>query len=209
MVLQSSHAARPLIPQKAWWALGITALVLLASIIEIIPAAEAMMLGVAAMALTGCINLDDAYRGIGWRVIFLIAGMLPVSIAMINTGLAAHIADALVALLSPYGALALIAGLFTITMLMTQIIGGQVAALIIGPIAVTSALQLGIDAQAVAVAVAIACSASFLTPIAHPVNVLMMGPGSYTSRDFLGVGTGMILVTFSMLLVGMKLLWAI
>jgi di/tricarboxylate transporter len=159
------------------------------------------------MALTGCINLDDAYRGIGWRVVFLIAGMLPLSLAMTNTGLAAQIGEALVGKIAPYGPLALVGGLFLLTALVTQVIGGQVTALIIGPIAVTAALQSQVDAQAMAVAVAIGCSAAFLTPIAHPVNVLMMGPGSYTSRDFLKVGSGMMVITFLALLVGMSVFW--
>lgn len=209
LVLQSTHTVRPPRPHKAGWAVLITAVVLLASIFEIIPTAEAMMIGVAAMALTGCINLDDAYRGIGWRVIFLIAGMLPISIAMINTGLAARIGSAIVTVTAPYGGLALVGGLFLLTMLITQVIGGQVTALVVGPIAVTAALQTGVDPQAVAVAVAIACSAAFLTPIAHPVNVLMMGPGSYTARDFLKVGSGISIVTFVTLLVGMRLFWGV
>ncbi|MCB0109490.1 MAG: anion permease, partial [Caldilineaceae bacterium] len=96
LVLQSTHTARPARPQKALWAVLITVAVLVVSILEIIPTAEAMMIGVAAMALSGCINLDDAYRGIGWRVIFLIAGMLPISIAMIHTGLAERIGKAIV-----------------------------------------------------------------------------------------------------------------
>lgn len=209
LVLESTHTARPPLPKKAGWALAITAAVLLASIVEVVPTAEAMMMGVAAMALTGCINLDDAYRGISWRVIFLIAGMLPLSIAMINTGLADRIGGVMVSSVAPYGPLALIGGLFLLTMLVTQVIGGQVAALLIGPIAVTTALQSGVNAQAVAVAVAIACSAAFLTPIAHPVNVLMMGPGGYKPKDFLTVGTGMSLVTLVTLLAGMKLFWHI
>lgn len=209
LVLQSTHAARPPLPQKAGWALAITAAVILASIVEIVPASVAMMLGVAALALTGCITLDDAYRGVEWRVIFLIAGMLPLSIAMTNTGLAAQLAEWIVALVGPFGPLALAGGLFLLTVFVTQVIGGQVAALIIGPVAVTSALQLGVDARAIGVAVAIACSAAFLTPIAHPVNVLMMGPGNYTPRDFLGIGAWMTLVSFLMLLAGMWLFWGL
>jgi di/tricarboxylate transporter len=209
LVLQSTHTARPARPHKAWWAVLITVAVLVVSILEIIPTAEAMMIGVAAMALSGCINLDDAYRGIGWRVIFLIAGMLPISIAMINTGLAERIGRGIVAVTAPFGPMALVGGLFLLTMLITQVIGGQVAALVVGPIAVTAALQIGVDPQAVAVAVAIACSAAFLTPIAHPVNILMMGPGSYTPRDFLKVGSSMAVVTFVTLLIGMKLFWSI
>jgi di/tricarboxylate transporter len=94
-------------------------------------------------------------------------------------------------------------------MMLAQVIGGQVAALIIGPIAVTAAISGGVDAQAMAVAVAIACSSAFLTPVAHPVNVLMMGPGNYTPRDFVGVGSGMTLVTLVVLLFSMKFLWGI
>lgn len=209
LVLQSSHAARPPLPHKAGWALVITILVLFLSIVEIVPTAEVMMIGVAALALTGCINLDEAYRAIGWRVVFLIAGMLPISIAMINTGLAERIGQAIVTIVMPYGPLALVAGLFLMTMLVTQVVGGQVAALMVGPIAVTVALQIGVNAQAVAVAVAIACSAAFLTPIAHPVNVLMMSPGGYTSRDFLKVGLGITVVTFVALLIGMKFFWGV
>lgn len=209
LVLQGTHTVRPPLPQKAGWALAITGVVLLISIVELVSTSEAMMMGVAAMALTGCINLDDAYRGISWRVIFLIAGLLPLSLAMINTGLAERAGQSIVSALTPYGPLALVAGLFLLTMVVTQVIGGQVAALIVGPIAVTAALQSGVNAQAVAVAVAIACSAAFLTPIAHPVNILMMGPGSYTPRDFWRVGSGMALVTLLALLLGMRLFWGI
>lgn len=209
LVLQGTHTVRPPLPQKAGWALAITGVVLLLSIVEWVSTPEAMMMGVAAMALTGCINLDDAYRGISWRVIFLIAGMLPLSLAMINTGLADRIGQAIVSTLTPYGPTAFIAGLFLLTMIVTQVIGGQVAALIVGPIAVTAALQSGVNTQAVGVVVAIACSAAFLTPIAHPVNVLMMGPGSYTPRDFLRVGAGMAVVTLLALLLGMRLFWGL
>ncbi|RIK37927.1 MAG: SLC13 family permease [Chloroflexi bacterium] len=209
LMLQGTHTVRPPLPQKAGWALAITGVVLLISIVELVSTSEAMMMGVAAMALTGCINLDDAYRGISWRVIFLIAGLLPLSLAMINTGLAERAGQSIVSALTPYGPLALVAGLFLLTMVVTQVIGGQVAALIVGPIAVTAALQSGVNAQAVAVAVAIACSAAFLTPIAHPVNILMMGPGSYTPRDFWRVGSGMALVTLLALLLGMRLFWGI
>ncbi len=207
LVLESTHTARPPLPKKATWALAITGVVLVVSILEWVSTSEAMMMGVAAMALTGCINLDEAYRRISWRVIFLIAGMLPLSIAMIHSGLADRIGQGIVTLAAPYGPLALVGGLFVVTMLVTQVIGGQVAALIVGPVAVTAALQSGVNAQAVAVAVAIACSAAFLTPIAHPVNILMMGPGGYRPRDFLQIGAPLTVVVLAALLVGMRLFW--
>jgi di/tricarboxylate transporter len=91
-----------------------------------------------------------------------------------------------------------------------QVIGGQVTALVMGPIAISAVLQVDVSsAQAVAVTVAIGCSTAFLTPIAHPVNLLMMGPGGYASADFLRVGLGMTLVVFITLLLGLVLFWGI
>jgi di/tricarboxylate transporter len=209
LVVQSSHSARPRAPQKGVLALLITVLALALSIFGIVPTAEAMLVGALFMALSGCVNLDDAYRRVEWRVVFLIAGMLPISIAMINTGLAQRISELMVNLIAPFGDLALIAGLFLMTMLVVQILGGQVTALVVGPIAVTAALQIGISVEAVAVAVSIACSTAFLTPIAHPVNILMMAPGGYKPSDFTKVGIGMTVVTLAVLLVGMVVFWNI
>ncbi len=209
MVMQSSHAARPPRPQKARWALVITAAVLLAGVTTVVPIAEAMLAGAVAMALTGCLSMDDAYRSVEWKALFLIAGMLPLSLAMLNTGLADKLGAGLISALSPYGALALIGGLCLVTILVTQGIGAQVTALILTPIAVRAALQVGINPQAMAVAVASACSAAFLTPIAHPVNILMMGPGGYSPGDFPKVGIGMTVITFVMLMVGMVVFWGI
>lgn len=207
LILQSEESQQPRLPHKAKWAALITAGVLLLAILEIVSNAEATLIGAVAMALTGCISLDEAYRAIEWRVVFLIAGMLPLSTAMIHTGLAARLGAALVEVAAPFGPLALVTSLFVLTMLVTQAVGGQTAALMVGPVAVTSAVHLGVNPQATAVAVAMACSAAFLTPVAHPVNILMMGPGGYTFGDFFKVGLGMTLVTFLALLVGMYLFW--
>ena len=186
----------------------ILAAVLVLAIFSIIPIAEAMLAGAVAMALTGCISMDEAYRSVEWRAVFLIAGMLPISIALVNTGLAAKVSAQLLTVLEPLGALATIGGLCLVSVLVTQVIGAQVTALIIGPIAISTAIQIGIDPRAMAVAVAIATSTAFLTPIAHPVNVLMMGPGGYLPSDFTKVGIGMTLVTLVVLLLGLVLFGA-
>lgn len=209
MVMQSSHAARPPRPQKARWALIITLAVLAAAIFGIVPIAEAVLAGAVAMALTGCLSMDDAYRSVEWRAVFLIAGMLPLSVAMVNTGLAERLSGVLISTFAPYGPLVMIGGLWFATMLITQIMGAQVTALIVAPVAVTAALQVGISPQAMGVAVAIGCSTAFLTPVAHPVNVLMMGPGGYVPSDFPKVGVGMTLITFVMLIVAMMLFWGV
>jgi di/tricarboxylate transporter len=168
-----------------------------------------MLLGAVAMVLTGCLNMDEAYRGVNWRVIFLIAGMTPISTALIQTGLADRIGQAVVDLSAPLGGLGLIGGLYLLTMLLTQILSGQVTAIIVGPIAVAAALSMGIDSHAVAVATATACSAAFLIPTGHPVNALMMGPAGYVPTDFIRVGTGMTVVTFFALMIGMIVAWGV
>jgi len=91
----------------------------------------------------------------------------------------------------------------------TQLIGGQVSALLVGPIALAVARTAGVGAEPMAVAVAIGASTAFLTPIAHPVNAMMMGTGGYRRRDFLKVGAGMTLVTLVAVLGGMRLFWGV
>ena len=209
LVISSAYTSAPLRPHKALWALGITFVTLIFAIFNLLPLPEVMLAGAIALVVTGCMSMEEAYQAIEWRVIFLIAGILPLSIAMTQTGLAERMGVGFVTILQGAPPLIFVAGMFVLTTLVTQIIGGQVTGLVIGPIAITTALQLGISPQAMAVAVAIGCSTAFLTPIAHPVNILMMGPGGYRFGDFFRVGLGMTLVTLFTLMIGMALFWQI
>ena len=110
-------------------------------------------------------------------------------------------------LVTPYGPLGLAAGAYVLTAVLTQVMGGQVTALVTGPVTISAAIQMGVSPQAIAVATAIGCSASFLTPIAHPVNILMMAPGNYTFGDFLRNGWLLTILNFLTLLLGMVLFW--
>ena len=193
--------------RQAAVAIGIAVFVLAIAALNLVPIAEAMLLGMVLMVLTGSLTLDEAYRTIEWRAIFLIAGMLPISIAMTNTGLAGRLGQWLITLLGPAGPLALIGGLYILTVLLSQVMSGQVTALVLAPIAISAAVQLGTNPQAAGLAVAIGCSTSFLTPIAHPVNVLMMGPGGYTFGDFFKVGWGLTIVCFIALMIALPLFW--
>jgi di/tricarboxylate transporter len=197
---------RPL-DRRALWAVGITVSVLLLAAIGVVPTAEAMLAGAVALVLARCLTMEEAYRAIEWRVVVLIAGLLPIGTALVETGLVARVGQLFTTALAGAGPLALIGGLYLFTVLVTQLVGGQVASLIVAPIAVSTAVHLGVSPPAVGVAVAMACSAAFLTPIAHPVNVLMMGPGGYSFGDFLRVGIGMVVVCFVTLLLVMPLLW--
>lgn len=209
LVPTSGYTSHPLRPHKAFWALGITAITLIVAILSVFPLPEVMLAGAISMVISGCLTMEEAYQAVEWRVIFLVAGLLPLSIAMTQTGLAERMGDWMVNALDTAPPLALVAGIFLLTTLVTQIIGGQVTGLVIGPIAINAALQANLSPQAMAVTVAIGCSTAFLTPIAHPVNILMMGPGGYSFSDFFKVGLGMTVVTLLTLLVGMVVFWGI
>jgi len=151
--------------------------------------ATALFVGAVALLLFGGLSSEEAYRSIDWRAVSLIGAMLPLSIALTHSGAAALVARALIGAShaeSPHGLLAL----FTIlTAILTQVIpGGAATPLIVGPIAVSTAVHLGANPRAFAMAVALATSTSMLTPFSHPVNVLVMGPGGYRFRDYLRVG---------------------
>ena len=150
--------------------------------------------------------MDEALGAIEWKTIFVIAGMLPLSTAMQKTGLAATLGQVLVSAVGGYGFLPLAAGVYLGTTALTQVLGGQVTALVMAPIAVAAATTTGVSARSIGVIVAIACSSAFLTPLAHPVNLLTVGPGGYSFRDFARVGAGLTLICFIVILLGSGLL---
>jgi di/tricarboxylate transporter len=209
LVPASGQFADVVRPDNAPLATLITVVVLALAILEVFPIPQVMVAGGVAMVFSGCLTLEEFYQAIEWKVIFLVAGMLPLSIAMIDTGLAERLGTGVVNLLAGAHPVVVIIGMFVFTVLVVQVMGGQVTALLVGPIAISTALQMGVSPHAMSVAVAIGCSTAFLTPIAHPVNILMMGPGGYQFGDFFRVGLGMTLVTLVTLAAGMVLIWGI
>jgi di/tricarboxylate transporter len=133
--------------------------------------------------------------------------MYSVSLAMVNTGLAQIIGEGMLSLVTPLGPLGLAGGAYVLTGLLTQVMGGQISALVTGPITLSAAISMGTNPQAIAVATAIGCSASFFTPVAHPVNLLMMAPANYRFSDFFRIGWRLTIVCFIMLIVGLILFW--
>ena len=133
--------------------------------------------------------------------------MYVASLGMVHTGLAGLIGSTAIDLLGSTGPLGLAATAFLLSATLTQFMGSQATAFVVGPIAISAAIHLNTNPQAIAVASAIGCSASFLTPMAHPVNLIMMGPGNYRFGDFFRVGIGLMLIVFLALLAGMILFW--
>lgn len=206
IVLEPDVSDQPLDRRQAGLSAGIILVAIIASVLGA-PVYLSMLAAAMVVFLLGLLTVEEAYRSMEWQAIFLIAGMYSVSIAMVNTGLAALVGQAVVTLVTPFGPLGLAAGVYLLTAALTQVMGGQVTVLVTGPIAISAAIHLNVSPQAIAVAAAIGCSASFLTPLAHPVNILMIGPGNYTFSDFFRIGWGLTILCFVMVLVGMVLFW--
>ncbi len=163
--------------------------------------------GALAMMLAGVLTMDQAYLAIEWGSVFLVAGMLPMGIAMTKTGAAALLANGLITLLGPAGPLALLAGLFVLTTLLTQAMHSAAVAAVVAPIAIRAAQRIGADPRALAMGVALATSMAFLTPLGHPVNMLVMGPGGYRFRDYVKVGLPLTLLLFVVVMLMLPVFW--
>lgn len=209
LVLDGMPSEKPLDRRRALRAVAIMAAALGVATAGWLPIAEATFAGALAMVLAGCLNMDEAYRAVEWRAIFLIAGLLPLGIAMTQTGTADWLASGVVAGLGRLGPVSLALGLFLLATLLVQVMGNVATAVILAPIAISAAASLGTDPRAMAMAVALGASMAFLTPTGHPVNILMMGPGGYNVRDYLKVGLPLTLLLSIVVAVFLPILWGI
>jgi di/tricarboxylate transporter len=151
--------------------------------------------------------MDQAYRAIEWRVVFLVAGMLPMGIALSKTGAAALMADGLIHVLGNAGPWALLAGLMALTILLSQAMKGAAIATVMTPIAIQAAHAIHADPRALAMGVALATSMAFVTPLGHPVNILVMGEARYRFRDYVRVGLPLTVLLFVVVMVILPIIW--
>ena len=205
--LALTEVGEPLRTRRAGLATLIVVMALVASALNLLPIAVSMMVGALAMVVTECLTMDEAYRSVEWKTIFLVAGMLPAGIALTKSGAAAWLGELLVTRLATWGPLALAGGMLVLATLLTQVMSGQVTAVVLTPIAIATALQVGVEPRAIAMTVAMGCSMVFMTPTGHPVNVFVMGPGGYRYRDFLRVGLPLTLIGFVITLVVLPVFW--
>jgi di/tricarboxylate transporter len=208
IVIQPSLSDQPLDRRQTLLTASVVLGAIAASIAGV-PVYLSVLTGALVIILAKVLTMEEAYRSIEWQAIFLIAGLYTVSLAMIQTGLADLLGNAMLRLVTPFGPLGLAAGSYLMTAILTQFMGGQVTALVTGPVAIHAAVGMSVSPQAIAVATAIGCSTSFFTPLAHPVNILMMSPANYAFEDFFKIGWRLTLVCFVMLLVGMVLFWGL
>jgi len=181
----AGEAKRRLRAPLALMILGVT---ILAAATEWLPAPVAFLLGAVAIVATRCVDIDQAYRGIDARVFVMIAGVIPLGIAMEQTGTAQLLATGLLPLVSGWPPFALLLVMFSAAALLTQILSDAATTVLLGPIAVSLAASVGLPPTPLVVCTTLGAVVAFLTPIGHHGNLLILGPGQYRFGDFLRIG---------------------
>ncbi len=173
---------------RAPLALGILAVTVLAAVLEWLPVPLAFLLGAVAIVATRCVDIGQAYREVDVRVFVMIAGVIPLGIAMEQTGTAQLMASGLRHVVADWPVLMILLVLFSIAGLLTQVLSDSATVVLLGPIAVELAQSLGMDPTPFVVCTALGAVVAFLTPIGHHGNLLILGPGQYRFGDFVRVG---------------------
>ncbi|MBS1271152.1 MAG: Sodium-dependent dicarboxylate transporter SdcS [Candidatus Marinimicrobia bacterium] len=171
------------------YAIGIILAVVLLAAFNVMAIVKAAILGVLTLVLTRTITMQEAYKAVDWSVIFLLAGVIPLGRALENTGLAQIIGDYIASLGGPYGPVAVLAGLYIATNVLTETMSNNSTAIIMAPIAITTANALGVSPIPLLMAVTFAASASFMTPVGYQTNAMVYGPGGYKYTDYLKFGS--------------------
>ena len=186
-------------PEKQRWALAAFGIFLFFSLTHLIPLPIAVLLGVMVLLASQSLRMSEVYEIIDWRLLILIACMISFGVAMEKTGADQYLANFIVKGTGQYGPVAVLAGFFIMTVALTQPMSNQAAALVMLPIAVKSALALGLNPRTFAVTVTYAASCSFLTPL-EPACVLVYTPGRYRFLDFLKVGSLLTIAVFAIVI---------
>ena len=206
LVLSEEAQPAPRI-KKGPLAIAIMTLVLLPVIFNWLPISISAIIGVSLMILTGCLNMDEAYQLIEWRAVFLIAGMLPLGIAMDQTGAAQFLSSGLFSMVGTSSPFIITSVLFFLAALGSQIMPNPAVAVILAPIALSAAINTGISPYPLMMAVAVSSSAAFLSPVGHPANLLVMGPGGYRFSDYFKVGLPLTIIVWLVVVLFMPLIW--
>jgi len=175
-------------PGKAPQALAVLLLVVGLMVSGVVPNVQAGLIGVLLLGALGCVDFTSGYGSIHWKSLVLIAGMMPFSLALQRTGGVDLAADALVSMTGGAGLYALLAGLFVATAAISLFVSNTATAVLMAPVAIAVAKDLGVSPYPFAMIVAVAASAAYITPVSSPVNTLVVGPGNYVMGDFVRVG---------------------
>lgn len=176
----------------AWRTLAVLVGMVVLLVTGVIPAAGAALLAAGSLILLRVVTVPQAYRAISWTTIVLVGGMIPLSVAVFESGAAEAISDLVIRMVGDLGPYALLAVLFVLTAVLGQLISNTATALIVIPIAVSAAHEMGISVRPVLMSVTVAAAAAFLTPVATAANLMVMGPGGYKFSDYWKLGLPML-----------------
>lgn len=184
----SAPSERPMRRAKAPIAIATILGVMWLAALNVLPIAGLAVIGAVVVMITRCVDPEEAFDAIDWRILFLIFGMLGLSMGMEQTGTAQLIVETVVGAVGGIGPLAILAAVYVLTSVLTEMISNNAVAVLIGPIVIALALELGFDPRPFIMAVMFAASASFATPIGYQTNTFVYSAGGYKFRDFLKVG---------------------
>jgi di/tricarboxylate transporter len=195
--------------QGAKQMVGIMAAMVVLLATGIVPPAVAGLLSAVAVILMGILTVDQAYRAVNWTTVILVGAMLPLATAMAETGAAELLADTIIAVAGDGGPRVFLAGLFVLTAVLGQVISNTATAIIIIPISIVAAEQMGISVQPVLMTVVIAAAGAFLTPVATPTNLMVMEPGGYRFGDYWKFGLPMMIWFLLVSVFLVPLIWSL
>lgn len=178
-------------PEQSWhskFALGVMVAVVATAALGWVPIAISALVGAVAMCVAGCLTADEAYRSIDWKIILVLAGLLPLGEAMANSGAAQFIVDNTLGKVGEFGPLVVLAVLYLLTSTLTEFMSNAGTAVLLTPIAVSTAKMLGVDASPFIIAVMFAAATSFMTPVGYQTNTMVYGAGGYKFTDFIKIG---------------------
>ncbi len=173
---------------RATFAAAVMAAVVLVATLGLFPISTSAMAGVALMVFTGCVRVDEIYAELDWMVVFVMAGLIPLGLAMESSGAAAWIATGVVGATAGLGETGMIGAFYLLTAVMTAVVANTATAVMLTPVAILVAQSAGLDPYALLVTVMFGASASFVTPFGYKTNVMIYSPGGYRFMDFVKVG---------------------
>ncbi|MFH1746824.1 MAG: SLC13 family permease [Planctomycetota bacterium] len=187
-LVSSVEDARPVRHRHAWLALGLLGLLVILLVTGWVPVVVAALMVAGLMILTGCISAGEARRFVQWDVLLAIAAALALGQALEKSGAAVAIADGIVGLTQAWGPVAALAAVYLTTIIFTEVISNAAAAALVFPLALSVAMELGVNPRAFAMAVIFGASFGFATPIGYQTHMMVFGPGGYKFTDFVRIG---------------------
>ncbi len=194
-------------PRKGPLALAIIAAVVVTAAVGQLPILVAALLGVLALVLTRCLTLEEAYAAVDWKVVFLLAGILPLGIALEKSGAAELISTKGLHSVAGLGPVAVLAAIYLLTAILTEFMSNNAAAVLLAPIAISTAHTLQLDPKPFLMAVCFAASTSFATPVGYQTNTMVYHPGGYRFTDFTKVGLPLNLIFWALAVLFIPIFW--